>query len=203
MHDFKVSHQWSKSAKMQRNDIDSIMQMLSGCATVREAPEDMDRLGVDYIATLRKGAEVYIDAKARREGASRYRGWLNEDPFLAIEIWSVMPGGKYNTQRSKVGWTLDEQKITDLILYTFHPTDSEICYLLPFQHLRIATRRFLKNWIARYGGRIQDNRNFESQAVFVPASEVILAIETTYSGIAPQPAEVVSDQYVLTQPTLF
>jgi len=189
MHDFKISLAWSKTNLQYNSDAAAIMDMLDGCVSVATSTEAMDKLGVDYIAKLRGGSDVYVDAKARRIGASRQRGWNPDDPLLAIEKWSVAPGGKYKIQRTKPGWTLDESKVTDLILYTFDPSDSETRFLLPFQNLRIAARRLIHHWALRFGMRTQDNGRYESQAVFVPASEVISAIETTYSATFTEPSE--------------
>lgn len=166
--------------KRQESDQLTIMQLLDGCANVATTDVELDRLGVDYIATLRKGAEVYIDAKTREEGCSRF--WKKNEPELAIEVWSVVPGGKYNTKTGRVGWTLDEAKITDMILYTFSESDCGTAYLFPFQSLRMATRRNVRNWMNRFKVDTQDSGSWESQAVFVPASEVIIAMETTYSS---------------------
>jgi len=182
MHDFEASLAWSKTSKQFDSDFSAIMEMLDGCVGVVAAPVHLDKIGVDYIATLRGGADVMIDAKARRAGASRQRGWDAENPLLAIEVWSVAPGGKYDTKRPKTGWTLDEGKVTDMILSTFDPSDSRIRVLLPFQSLRIATRRNIKRWIAVFGLRIQDNNRFESQCVFVPLEDVTTAIDSCYSS---------------------
>jgi hypothetical protein len=186
MHDFQTSLNWSKSNQQYDSDVSAIKDMLQGCVEVSSASVELDRLGVDYIAKLRGGADVLIDAKARRQGASKQRGWSCDDPLLAIELWSVTPGGKYKTTFGKTGWTLDEGKLTDMVLYTFDSADCDLRYLLPFHSLRMAARRNIRNWEQRFGLRVQDNRTFESQAVFVPASEVIMAMETTYSATVPQ-----------------
>lgn len=178
-YDFQERLSFSKGER-QSTDQSTIKSLLDGCVTVATTSTELDRMGVDYIATLRKGAEVYVDAKTRERGCSRF--WKLGEPELAIEIWSVYPGGKYNTQKGKTGWTLDEAKVTDMVLYTFNPTDCGTAFLFPFQSLRIAARRMVKHWMQRFKVDIQDSGSWESQAVFVPASEVIAAIETTYSA---------------------
>jgi hypothetical protein len=184
---FQERLQFSKGAR-QASDIETIKSLLDGCSEVREAKKDLDLLGVDYIATLRKGAEVYVDAKTRQAGCSRF--WRGE-PEIAIETWSVMPGGKFQTTIGKTGWTLDEAKITDLVLYTFDYSDCKTAFLLPFQNLRIAARRMVRHWMQRFKVDVQTTqehgRQWESQVILVPISEVILALETTYSGAVPEP----------------
>jgi hypothetical protein len=164
-------------------DINTIKSLLSGCESVVKNNSEGNDNGVDYIATLRKGSVVLIDAKTRQKGCKKY--WSGE-PELAIEIWSVMSGGKFNTpkERAKAGWTLDESKATDMILYTYDPSDSEKAYLLPFQSLRMAARKNVCGWESKYKVDIQTSDNWQSEAVFVPASVVIDAIKNTFEGFS-------------------
>lgn len=147
-----------------------IVDMVPGCVTVSEAPLEMDRRGVDFIATLRRGAEVYIDLKAREAGCARY--W-RDGPELALERWSVMPEGG---STGKVGWTLDEAKVTDYTLHVFAPSDCTTAYLIPFQLLRVAFRRHLVEWFGRYRHAPQNSGRWRSECVFVPASVVLSAV---------------------------
>jgi hypothetical protein len=169
------------------SDIDTIKMLLDGCESVTENKTNGNDNGIDYVATLRKGALINIDAKTREKGCSRY--WRNYVPELAIEKWSVMPGGRFNTpdHRAKAGWTIDESKQTHMILYTFDPSDSDAAFLLPYHHLRMAARRMLPHWMTRFKVDVQTSGSWQSQAVFVPAPEVLLAIETTYSATLPTP----------------
>lgn len=179
-YDFTERLLFSKGARKD-SDIETIVSLLDGCVDVKEHHSNGDDKGVDYIATLRRGTQVLIDAKTREAGCSRF--WSN-GPELAIESWSVKPGGKFETHRSnaKAGWTVDESKLTDMILYTFSPKDCDTAFLLPFQPLRMAARRNLKDWMGRYKVDTQTSGNWQSEAVFVPADVVILAMESTYSG---------------------
>jgi len=175
-YDFSEMLSFSKGA-CQLSDLEIIKSILPGCVDVRPASIKMDKAGVDYIATLRRGTEIFIDAKRRAAGCSRY--WINNGPELAIETWSIMPGGKYNmpADKAKAGWTIDEAKMTDLVLYSWDQSDCDYAFLLPFQPLRIATRRELKTWEQNYKIDIQDSGSWESRAVFVPALIVLEAIK--------------------------
>ena len=180
-YDFQERLAYSKGARCA-SDAETIKALLDGCETVIEHNTQGDDKGIDYIARLRRGALVYIDAKTREKGCSKY--WRGECPELAIETWSVMPGGKYNTPaaRAKAGWTIDESKLTDMILYTFDKSDCTTAYLLPFQSLRMAARRMLKEWTQRFKVDVQTSGGWQSQAVFVPADLVIDAIQCTFIG---------------------
>jgi len=161
-------------------DIDVLKKVIPNCCNVRKSDTENDKLGIDYIATLKGGAKVYIDAKTREAGASRW--WKHGEPELALETWSVRPGGKYNTpdNMKRPGWSWDSSKLTDLILYTFHPSDTSNAYILPFQHIRMAVHKYMRQWIAEYGIKTQETEingfRYESQAVFVPASALVEAI---------------------------
>lgn len=175
----------SKGARLA-SDKETIYSMLDGCVSVVEASTELDLKGVDYIATLRGGAQVYVDAKMRAVGCSRFWRGNPVEPEVAIEKWSVMPGGKFNTSRaaSKAGWTLDENKVTDMILYVFDKSDCGTAYFIPFQSLRMAARRNIESWMYRYKVDIQESARhrmqWQSQAVFVPISTVISAVNDTF-----------------------
>jgi len=124
----------------QANDIATLMAMIPGCVTVTKTDKAMDRRGVDYIAELVHGDELWIDAKARDGGCAKY--WQN-GPELALEMWSVRPNGKYATSPSSAvpGWTVTDAKHVDLILFTFDPMDWNESFLMSFPLLRAAFRR--------------------------------------------------------------
>ena len=99
-YDFDERLAFSKG-KRQSTDETTILSLLDGCVTVTASSTELDRRGVDYVATLRGGAEVYIDAKTREQGCSKY--WKNSEPELAIEIWSVLPGGEIQCGKGQTG----------------------------------------------------------------------------------------------------
>ena len=90
------------------------------------------------------------------------------------------------------GWTLDESSDTDLILYTFDPTDTLQVYLLSFPLLREAARRFLRSWLEQFGSYQQSSTrgtgsNWTSECTLVPASIVEHAIGVVQRGRRQQP----------------
>jgi len=176
MHAFDVKLAFSRGQR-ELTDMETLRTLIPGCVSVIKTPTETDKTGVDYIASLRRGAEIWIDAKTRELGASRF--WRN-GPELALEIWSVRPNGKYSTPReqAKVGWTLCEANQVDMILYTFDASDSEDVFLVPFQHLRMAFQQNFSEWSVRYHRKNQDSFQWESQCIFVPADIVLKAIDS-------------------------
>lgn len=171
----------------EQTDALTIQSMIDGCTQVVKTGLVDDKAGVDYVATLRNGATILIDAKTRTAGCSKY--W-RQGPELALEKWSVMPDGKYSTPlvRSKTGWTLCESKSVDYILFTFDPSDSAEVFLYPYQLLRMTFRRMLPQWWQTYKKDIQeshkDMQSWESQCVFVPESTVWQALRNSMRAVA-------------------
>lgn len=156
----------------------TIRQMLSGCVSVDKTDVATDKTGIDYIARLRRGGEVFIDHKARERGCSRY--WKRGEE-LALEMWSVKPEkGRHGV----AGWTLDEAKRTHYTLHTFDPSDSQQAYLLPFQLLRVTFRRQYGEWTATFPTATQSSGKWRSECVFVPASVVLDHLRITMCGNA-------------------
>jgi len=178
-HGFLERLQFSRGVR-EASDIETLKRIIPGCISVKKTTTEQDKEGVDYIATLRRGTEIYIDAKTREKNASRW--WKHGEPELACEIWSVMPGGKFNTPKEHAitGWTLSESKKTDLILYTFDESDCQECFIIGFQHLRMAFIQHFAEWKKRFKVKNQTSYNgsikWESSAVFVPVSHVLNAI---------------------------
>lgn len=178
VHDFNQKLEFSLSAQ-QKIDLDLLKRIIFGCVSVEKTDVELDKTGIDYVATLRRGAKINIDAKTREAGASRY--WQHGEPEIALEIWSKVPDERSD---GVVGWTLKENSDVDYVLYTFQPEDSNRFYFLPFQLLRQAFARNFKTWCDTYHRKYQPNKTYKSQAVFVPASVVIAAINKEMTGTA-------------------
>lgn len=146
-----------------------------------------DKTGVDYIATLRRGGKINIDAKTRERGSSKW--WSYSEPEVALEVWSVMPE---NGNPGKIGWALNEASNVDYILYTFDKYDTDKFYFLPFQLLRMAFVNNYKDWTRKYFKKKQEtidrcgNVLWTSECVFVPASVLIKEITRLMTGTVCQ-----------------
>lgn len=162
----------------KETDIATIASMLDGCVSVTKTDAQLDRLGVDYVATLRGGAQVLIDAKAREKGAKKY--W-RDGPDVALETWSVCPNGKH---AGKEGWTLCQSKQTDFILFTFDAIDADEVFLASYQLLRTAFARNKEEWMRRYKHARQSSGGWTSECVFVPWRVVEQALLAAQRGRA-------------------
>lgn len=168
VYQFDERLRWSKGQR-QESDLQTIQGMIPGCISVVPSSLEQELRGVDYIATLRRGAEIFIDVKARDSGCSKY--WRN-GPEVALEIWS-------DIDRRKTGWTLDESKLSDLILFTFDPRDCPDSWIASFHLLRMAFIKNFSYWTARYRVAVQNSGGWQSKCVFVPIKSVEIAIKDT------------------------
>lgn len=159
----------------------TIKDMLLGCETIRDATREENIKGIDFVATLRRGAEVYIDTKERENGCSNF--WKS-GPELALETWSKMPVP--GRSAGKAGWTLDESKQTDYILFLWDKRDCGEALLVPFQLLRIAFRKHYEEWTTKYWKAtqktIEQGSVWHSECVFVPAHIVLTAVDAAQHG---------------------
>lgn len=161
----------------ETTDLVTIQNLIEGCVSVEKTDSEMDRAGVDYVARLRKGAEILIDAKTRTPGCSKH--WRN-GPELALELWSVRPTSR---SKGKAGWTVCEAKNVDYILFTFDLADSDNVYLYPFQLLRMAFRNNFLKWVEqKYKTDIQNSGGWQSECIFVPEVVVWDAMRQAMTG---------------------
>jgi hypothetical protein len=176
---FDERRAWSEG-RAQETDLETIATLFPDCEEVRIATGDLNRLGIDYIARLSSQVEIFIDAKNRDRGCSRF--WRNRadipdgEPDLALERWSVIPTAG---RPGRIGWTLDPAKWTEYVLFKFDRADHDKCYLVPFQLLRMAMHRWGEEWQRRFGGLKYQHTpqgNYYSACVFVPVSVVWKAI---------------------------
>ena len=175
-YDFKERLAFSRGIR-ESADIDTLANMIPNASRITKTDEDTDKSGADYRVELRGGGIVLIDAKARSAGAGRF--WKN-GPEVALETWSVKPGP--TIPAGKVGWTLNNAKNTDLILFTFAPSDCHWAWLVSFHLLHIAFTKNLDAWTQGYRTVTQSSGGWQSECVFVPIPVVDKAISQTQRG---------------------
>ena len=93
-----------------------------------DADSPLQRCGVDvavFVPALQR--PIYVEEKFRQ---------IDYGDFL-VEEWS-------NLEQKKVGWTMDDKKISDYVAY--HVPGK--CYILHFPTLRKACQTYLEKWKA-------------------------------------------------------
>lgn len=122
------------------------------------ADEQADKSGTDYWALRRNLPPLSVDVKVRDEDFAP-RG--HDD--LALETWSVIG--------QKPGWTRDQNKRTDFVLWFWR--DTHRFFLVSFPPLCRVFDKYWREWAKKYKVANQSSGDWESQCVFVPRPIVV------------------------------
>lgn len=158
------------------NDVEKLLlEKIPGSVRVVKADTKDDRTGTDYWIEHVRGAPISVDTKVRNDDPVQKYG---EDD-LALETLSVV-------EQQKIGWTLDETKRTDYILWWFIPTRRWV--LVPFLQLQAAFRKRLAEWRGMYRSARQRTTEpgrigWHSECLFVPREAVWAAIYEDFGGL--------------------
>lgn len=169
---------------------DDVRQMLldniPGATGVRKATTNEDRSGTDWWIDHERGSAISVDTKIRpHDPVERY----GKDD-LALEVWSIVPGSHRRDRALKaIGWTLDETKRTDYVLWLWKNTKRWT--LIPFPQLCASFKKRLDIWYEIYQHNEQvTERNgiadYRSEMLLVPRRVVWAALYEDFGGlIAP------------------
>jgi hypothetical protein len=153
---------------------DVLMQCIPGSLNAYKAAALNDRLGVDWWVEMSAARHLAVDAKVRE------LDWAATHPDeddLALETWSVV-------ERGVIGWTRDETKKCDFVLWLWQNT-GRYC-LVPFPMLCRVFNENWEQWCCSYKVSQQHTvgvgRDYHSECVFVPRREVWAKIYETFGG---------------------
>lgn len=142
---------------------------LPNAIDVLQSSESDDKNGTDWWVIRQYNKPLSVDLKARSKDFGK------DD--LALETWSAV-------ETKKVGWTRDDKKATDYILWFWN--DTRRWCLVPFPMLcRIFSINW-ERWQNIYKSALQKTdceNSYHSECVFVPRKVVWLAIINHYSGV--------------------
>ena len=165
--DFAEQLEWANGFK-DAGIAQILKARIPACYDVQKADEASDRSGTDYWALRHDLPPLSIDCKVRRlDPIDKY----GEDD-LALETWSV--------KGRSPGWTRDETKRTDYILWFW--TTSGRFELVPFPPLCKAFSLYWERWSAEYGPHEQNSGRWQSECVFVPRDVIKAKIADWCSG---------------------
>jgi len=158
-----------------------LLANIPGATQCRRANQNEDKHGTDWWVDHVRGSPLSVDVKVREEDyAAKPKSRAADD--LALETFSVV-------ESSKTGWTRDECKRTDYILWYWKDT-GRFC-LLPFAMLCAVFREEWQKWKQLYKTRSQHtpgpNGGYHSECVFVPRREVWAAIYRKFGGTPRSP----------------
>jgi hypothetical protein len=154
--------------------VEILMSKFPGAVTVERSDVGDDKGGTDVWVYRDSARPISIDLKRRDYDALKHKGVDD----LALEIWS-------NVAKGYVGWTLDESKGTDYVLWYFTETGRHV--ILPFPPLCSVFLANLVKWQVEFGPN-RLTRSYEgfdewdSEYLLVPRDVVNTAIAGWLSG---------------------
>lgn len=161
-----------------------LLEVIPGALRAIKALEVNDKQGVDWWVETKSGDRLAVDCKIRDDDPKKR---FNKDD-LALETWSVV--GK------KIGWTLDEAKRTDYVLWVFKDT-GRWC-IVPFRLLLRAFKAKREEWMAIYRVAQQSTEGrYRSECVFVDRAEMFRAIYLFSNGYSIEMKEERKEQMQL------
>lgn len=160
----------STSLSIERILLDNI----PGSLKANQAHEKNDRNGVDYWVEHASGKHLGVDVKVREKDFFNINSKYDD---LALETYSVK-------EKKILGWTLNESKRTDYILWYWK--DSGRWMLVPFPMLLAVFKKNLNSWVSTYKVSMQKtptiSGGYHSECVFVPRKLLWEQIYLMYSG---------------------
>lgn len=179
VYDFNEQLRYS-SGVCHNATVDAILlREIPGDVEIRKADLKHDKKGTDWWVIRKCGRPLSVDAKVRRIDYAALPPTNREDD-LALETFSVV-------ESNVVGWTRDESKQTDYILWLW--TDTGRWCLVPFVMLCSVFCRKWQDWKMQYKTRRQETpwngTCYHSECVFVPRLVVWREIYNRFGGAAP------------------
>ena len=161
-HNFRNYLEYSINPELIQKDIETIKKLFPDAVRIEKTPTNKDDGGVDYWVYL-EGKRYGIDIKRRTAGCSKF--W-KEGPELALELWS-------NVEKRQIGWTLDESKKTDIVIFIFDDSDFEQAIWFWFKELLAVFQKQGRNWYDTYFSQYQktfgiNEKWYHSRVLFVP-----------------------------------
>lgn len=133
-------------------DVRQIMtKNVSGVLNVFRAHKINDKSGIDWWAEHSSGKMIAIDLKVNRVEWKPHIKSGDKRTCLPLETWS-------NVERKNVGWTLQPEKKTDYVLWTFQDT-GRWC-LVPFLMLCRVFRDKKDEWMQDFFGKAAINHRW-------------------------------------------
>jgi hypothetical protein len=171
-YDFDERSRMSQSESSNLSIAEILVGQIPGAVNAHQSHETNDRNGVDWWVEHSSGKHIGVDCKVREEDWSK-KGFDD----VALELWSVV-------EKKVVGWTLNESKRTDYILWFWRDTGRWM--LIPFPFLVAVFKKNLNNWMGLYKKATQrtvmNGFSYHSECVFVPRQVIWQEIYTHFSG---------------------
>jgi len=177
VHEFTDLMKFSEGVDTESGILDHILDSIPGASRIVRATKEEDKNGTDYwIHREHRLPSVSVDVKHRT--VCPIEKWGSND--ACIETCSVYKNGK----REKIGWTLDETKRTDLVVYTWPASNGRRYWIAPFPLLCKAAQQNWKEWRREYGEYPANNHGYQTFSIYPLISVIEEAMNSLRSGTA-------------------
>lgn len=163
--------------------MDRIVSALPTSTGYEKATLADDRSGTDYWLHRKDGLRsLSVDLKNR--GFCPIEKFGSDD--ACIETTSVYQGPAGNSwsdkHRRKVGWTIDENKQTDYVVYTWPEGTARRYWIVPYPFLQAASIRWWRQWAIDYGEKPAVNETYLTLSVYPPRQVIAKAMRSLMVG---------------------
>lgn len=185
-HGFKEKFLFSEGVEINKNILKHLMDSVPGSNNIIRASKAEDLNGTDYWILRGNGlTPISVDLKNRSFCPIEKFG--KDD--ACIETTSVYKGPYDNNWqdsfRIKPGWTIDPNKRTDLVVYTYpHASGGRRFWILYYPHLCKTAMENWRGWAADYGERATRNKGYLTLNVYVPRTVIAGEMRKLVYGIA-------------------
>lgn len=147
IHDFKTKKEFSEGV-INTSVLNELVSNVAAATGHKPASRESDKHGTDFWIERKHGLPpLSVDMKNRDYCPIERFGTDDvciETTSVYVGPWKAPYEDKY---RQAIGWTLNEKKRTDYIVYTWPSGDDKRRYwVVPFPFLCIATQRHWKEW---------------------------------------------------------
>jgi hypothetical protein len=183
VHDFRERLNFSEGIELSEGIFEHLFMSIPGAQKIERANTVDDRNGVDYWVRRNGIPPVSVDVKHRE--FCPIKKWGTDD--ACIETTSVYTGPKnggwLDQHRKKIGWTLNPNKRTDLILYTWPAEGQSLRFwILYFPFLCQAARMYWREWAGIHGEKPSLNDGYLTLATYPPRTEIAKKIRILTTG---------------------
>lgn len=169
-YDFYEQLLFSNGTHTKNNIYEIIKNNIPNIVDVKKANNIDDRNGTDYWAIRNNLPSLSIDTKIMKLDPMTFK---NPNDVIPLETYSVI-------ESKKPGWTRDETKRTDYILW-FWVATKRWC-IIPFPLLCMIFQEKWQLWRKQFRVAFQSSGAWKSECVFVPRREIWAEIYRKYSG---------------------
>ena len=181
VHDFQERLNFSQGVEVSSAIFDHLLEITPKAVEIRRAAVHEDKHGTDYWIIRDDLPPLSIDIKHRSFCPIMK---FNSDD-ICIETCSIYTGSEppwKDENRYKIGWTLDKNKRTDFVVFTWPHDKKTRFWILYFPWLCQAANLNWRKWAKQYKERSAINSGYLTLNIFPPREIVAQEMRKLISG---------------------